>query len=607
MQQNLIPHHSEDADKRPKVPKQTPREAIYHARRRQHVNENPLATELPTVLSQDQLKPEEVTHEEPTRLRNPFNEETHIGAYPGIEQISSDNLVTYVTQLTQDQAIQAIQPSGDGPNVDPIIEVWIDPSPDIQDVTIPDSVQANKMNSAPQITEEEVSRIINALQTPTVNNPEITFGEEVEVDLDDIYEEQDLKLENFLTKEKLEGADAYLLFDFLKSNPANLKLWEFIEKIAPKPIDFVLFKENLRLLSPLFIHSLLVNGSFEETYIDEVDHQEKSVYLVSLSKLAQGGIGLITNALYCEEGNLQLEPMLVKTALENQDAQDVFPDELHIAKRVKVAIDRNPQDERTKRLLRPAFVGRNFLVMPIVKDKTGQSIPLNKLPPTHPDATPLWAKQMVGAVKANSFLTEQGIINADFKASNILMTENGGVVIDPGSLLEKNQLKSGKAEIWADPKTATVYPFLNNATASRHTIEEWEANNGNVPRTPSHLSLHLLALEMQDQIPSGTVHKYTLGRIIERYFANRFGFLRSLPDQNTMNELDKLYQDPIHLDPANLNGADQLLYNLYLKLQKAHFHPYHFKDDNVKKGLDPEYISNSEIIAALEDIANTKN
>lgn len=413
-------------------------------------------------------------------------------------------------------------------------------------------------------------------------------------------------LKELMSQRKLSGTDALLLYNLFKENPEDQRLWDFAEKVAPRPVDFELFQKNFHLLSPEFIQALLAIGSLEERRINPETAQEKSIYLVHISKLTQGGIGMITNSFFCEDQDMDLKPVLVKTALASREAQFTFSDEIEMAKKIKTLIEQHPNDPRTKHILKPLYIGKNFLVMPIIQDKQGSSKSLGQLDQVKPESTANWAKQIIGAMEGNAFLVEHGLINVDFKAANVMTTENGGILIDWGGFMEKYQLKKGSAEIRGKASDLTMYPFLNNKIAALVPLDEaWEKNSGNLPHTPGYANKHLLAMEMLEQVPAGTLHKFILYRIIARYFLNRFQ-ITGEPEFAKLSELDKLYYPAIELPQEQLSPADQLLYKLYLKLHQSHFHPYHFLDDDLKKGMDPDYISNMEIHSTLEKIAKLK-
>ncbi len=554
MQQTSEFGKNKENGKKPKKPSISAGQAKYEQAKSRHLAENPGLSDLPTVL------------------RNPFEEKTVLyPTSPEIVELSPEDVVTYVSKVVQEKAQRAGTVQREQVGDYPEIEYWVDP--DNQDITTDQSTSSPRID----VRYEELD-------------------EEIEIDLSEF---EDLSLEEFLKKDQLTDKDAYLLNDFLKKDPQNIKLWEFIQKIAPRQIDYDLFWQNFDLLSPIFIQALLVNGSFTETTLDKVTNKEKRVYLVSLDKLTQGGVGLITKSYYCEEDNLKLEPVLVKTALGDFSSQQAFDDELEMAQRIKVAVELNPDDPRTKHILSPKHIGRNFIVMPILHFANHIAAPLNKVKTISPNATKHWAKQLSGAMQGNAFLTENGIINIDFKPGNILLGNDGGILIDWGGFIEKSTIRGGM-DISGNPADMSMYPFLSKET------QPGTFNQYIVPHTPSYGSLHLTAMEIQNQISAGSTHKFTLCRILEKFLVKRH-HIDSAPSFNLLDELDKLYAEPISLNPEDLSAADQLLYQLYLKLHQAHFHPYRFHDDNVKKGLDPEYISNLEIVVALQEIANLKD
>lgn len=418
-----------------------------------------------------------------------------------------------------------------------------------------------------------------------------------------VYEE--ITLESFLQKNRLEGNDAFLLYEFFKDDLDNVEIWAFIEKVAPKPADALLLKNNLEYLSPQFIHSLLVTGSSREHFMDERGYRN-SIFTIKGAQLSKGGLGMVSNVLYAFEDDLQLRPALAKTALDSPDAQGALQDEVEMARKIKHLLDRNSEDPRTKRILKPIFVGQNFLIMPEIRNPRGEILGLDRLANWPEHSVQYWAYMMHGAMEGNNFLAEHGIVNNDFKPGNILDGPEGGVLIDWGGFFDKKVIAEGKGEILGSTEHGSMYPLVQNALLPLLTEEEWEKNRGNIPNTPKYMSVHLMSMELADQMPAGATHKFSLYRIIESYLIQRHPELDPTKKLGSkfakLKEMDKLYTDPLQLGEVQLDEAELLLYELYLKLQKAHFHPYRFKEDNIKNGIDPEYISNGEIIARLEEI-----
>jgi hypothetical protein len=416
---------------------------------------------------------------------------------------------------------------------------------------------------------------------------------------------EEITLEAFLTKEKLDEADAYVLYELFKNDRKNPDIWAFIERIAPKPADFELFKHNINLLSPQFIHALLAVGSYRQHYFDEKRQYQNSIFLLMGTQLNKGGLGQVSSTLYAFEHDLKLKPALVKTSLEAPEAQAVFQDEIVVARQIKHLLENNAEDPRTAHILPPIHVGENFILMPKVSNQEGQVLSLNELKKYENKDVRHWAGIMKGAMEGNTFLAENGFINHDFKPANILEGKQGGVLIDWGGIFNKKAMMAeGKVEVLGHIEQGSMYPLVQNAVLSLNSEEGWEKNKGNIPNTPGYFSVHLMSMELLDQMPAGTTHKFQLYRIIDRYFQERYPQLRNGSRFQKMGEIDKLYAEPLELGDLQLNQGEQLLYELYLKLHQAHFHPYRFEGDNIKNGIDPKFISNGEIIARLEEIAN---
>lgn len=588
MQQPLQPNgHENHGPKSKRHSKSAPKADPHSEKTRVSAGNPPLEGDKPTVVWEN---PEVVK----TQVVNEGYQHEVKGARKGeqvqhIEELPPEDVVTYVTQAVNEDIQRNLTRSAYVPSTEtPEIEVREEDS---------------------EATSDQLSN-----QYKSKSSAHLTESGEVEVDVSefDVSPESDsenpvtveISLEEFLAKENLENEDPYLLYEFLKDDLENPAIWAFIEKVAPKPADVILLRRNLNFLSPQFIQALLVAGSFRQNFIDPNGHRN-SIFLVMGAELNKGGLGQVSTTLYAFEDDLELKSGLAKTALEAIDAQAVFQDELIVAREIKHLLDNNQDDPRAKHVLYPIHVGDNFIVMPQINNAKGKVNALNSLINKPNSDVREWARIMQGAVEGNTFLAENGFINNDFKPGNVLEGKEGGVLIDWGGFFNKKKmLAEGKIEVLGNLEQASMYPIVQNSILSLMTEEKWEKNKGNIPNTSKYFSVHLMSMELMGQMPVGATHKFQLYRNIEIYFLERYPQLKTDVLFHKLGEMDKLYADPIELGDLKLNEGEQLLYELYLKLHQAHFHPYRFKEDNVKNGIDPKFISNGEIIARLEEIAN---
>lgn len=412
---------------------------------------------------------------------------------------------------------------------------------------------------------------------------------------------KNINIDHFITKESLSPTDVCDLYFLFKKEPSNPKLWNFVNKLVKKPIDFELFFRNFDLLSPQFIQSLIVIGSYSETKIDTVSGEEKTVHIVRMNEFKRGGMGIIYNVYYCDETNLALNPVLLKTSLDDTTSKVYFSEELYLAKKIRSALERNDTHPGAKHILSPIYISDHYYIMPIIRDSDGGINNFSKIDFTKENLTDYFAKQLIGAVNGLQFLGEIGLIDNDLKNGNLLLGDQGAIVGDIGGFLEYSKYQTGEIEIRGIPEDASMYPMIENQIIKTKSDKKWELLRGNVQKTPYYNSAHLLAMELSGQISRHTFHKYALARIVEIYFIKKMKVKNPI-NYESLSEMDKLYQDPIQLNTHQLEPKDQLLYSLYIKLHQAHFHPYRFKEDNPKNGIDPEFISMQEIKMYLQEI-----
>jgi len=431
-------------------------------------------------------------------------------------------------------------------------------------------------------------------------------------------EAQPKSAEELFAKEKLGPADAMKLYDLLYARINQTELGEFIWKICLEkakteqgeydPIllenakrDYEIFRANPQEWSPDLIQSVLVVGGIHEKSVDEQDGSEAVISIYNGMPFRQGGLNMVVQAYYARGQDLKLRQALVKVALDKEDSKKAFEEELHIAKKCRQITVKHRDDPRIKNLLIPIHCSRDMIVMPYLKDADGRSRSAFDVIKGPAASTGEWAGYLAGAMKGANLAMENGLIDVDLKLGNIVVTDAGGVLIDWGGFMDKDDVKKGKITFFDNPVHGQ-FPHLNRGEESLDKIRI-EKNLGNSQRTPDYISLNLVAGELKGEIPPGSCHKFSLYRILERFFMAKKHSNRDLMGFIKLSEKEKLKYPALKLKRKELNAGELLLYELYIKLHKAHHHPYRFKNNNYKKGLDPQYISTEEIVARLEEIA----
>ena len=559
----------------------------------------------PTTVASEKLRRQTAAykslglgHDEPTRVSEDiYKDQAKIEATSNLEHDVPTRVAGEINQKITTEVFR--NPENDLPTK--VVNEDIARIPDVK-AAIREIHEAPTRALYPELAKEVQKATAELASSPTPQFPE-----------DDITVTIEMPLNVFLEKNKLEGDDAYLLHEFLKKDSTNVELWDFIVRISPKPVDALILKRSLDLLSPELIHALLVVGSKRERFIDEKTGKSQNIFVIKGAKFADGGISTVSDAYYAFEDNLHLTPCLYKTAfgLEvaveefHAEKQAAFKDELAISRYAKKIIEENSADSRTSHILSPIYVGTDYILMPKVTNRRGEVCSLSQIGGNKFSKVQDWAKVMAGAVEGNNFLSEHGIINADFKSSNILEGEDGeGVVIDLGSFLnQKITWLEGKGNIVGSSKDSTMYPLIDNEVRALQDDKAWESNRGNIPKTATHVSVHLMSMELDNKIPAGSTHKFLLSRCIQLYFERKYSEVKPSYKFSKLSELEKLNTPLLDLHNTELPPGEKLLYELYSKLHQAHFHPSRFKDRDPNKGLDPEYISSNDIVKRLKEIA----
>jgi hypothetical protein len=486
--------------------------------------------------------------------------------------------------------------------------------------------------AAENVTKETAQTHQHITSVLAGTRPETAFARPVLAESELLPSETD-DLEKFMEKEFLEANDAYDLYRFISRYSDNEKLWGFIERITRSRTDLEIFRANYQeWLSPQFIQSVLVTGGLhEEEYDPDTDtyrlvhiytgYKKESRYETPAQKKereelektgkrksAASVFSTINSVLFTVEPEMKLQEKLAKSSLATLLARDSFNHETRMAQKCRQVIRRNSGHPGSKNIFLPDYIGSRVIVMNELKNSSGIAKSAREMMSDDFNSTPDWCRTMAGAVRGLDLMSKNGLINIDFKPGNVMDTPDGGVIIDWGGILENAALGRGEITVKKNKTSGGLYPLLGNETLETRTQEDWEKNYGNLPRTWAYSNQHLLAQELLGQTAPGTLHKYMLYRTLELYFIVREKSQRD-PDQFIrMDEMKKLSYGPLDdVDESKLTLSEQLLFDLYLKLQQSHLHPYPDLNNDPEQGADPDYISLEEVAVALDQIAQIKD
>lgn len=396
---------------------------------------------------------------------------------------------------------------------------------------------------------------------------------------------------------------AYDLFHLLCTRKEeDPKLRSFIERIARHPYDATMLWVNRHqpFMSPELIHSMIDIGSkvdYEIVYRGNKPVRERVfVYIVTesgaagpSSKIGEGKLNAIHNAYYAREVEQVLRNALDKDFKPDSDAFEqggdpelVYHLEKRIARYLKEAIDNHLDDQSIRNVLYPILVGDNSFLMSRKVNKDGKSVNLKDViieadKEGGPElAIRRAAESLIGVVKGLGFLDRQGIINTDIKPQNVIDTEYGGCLIDFGGFYKKEDVEY----------------FVS------------KAEKGLFQRN-SYCNMVLLLAEAKGDLKAGSSHRFSLAKNIESIFYRIFRW-----DTKTIKkeEFNVPTEPTMQLDESTFNTPERApfweLYQLYKKLHQSFRHPYRFFGNDFKNGLDHDYMSDEEVIEALEKIAN---
>lgn len=419
------------------------------------------------------------------------------------------------------------------------------------------------------------------------------------------YNAEEVTLESVIYESEVKNnpkiyRDIYQLLVVNREDDPRLR--KFLEKIARHPYDATMLWVNRHkpFVTPDLIHSMLSIGSkveYQMVYrINKYERERVFIYPVGKidergrvnSEIGAGMLNAIHNVYYAHEAEQNLMPALDKDFLptsnilkNGEDPEIVYEMEKRMARYLKSVMDANLDDQSIRNVLYPILVGDNAFLMSKKVDKDGKSRDLGKvmedaLKEGGVDlALQKAATSLIGVFKGLNFLDKHGIVDTDVKPGNIIDTEYGGCLIDFGGFYKKEE------------------------------IEYFVYNHNMVFQRNGFCNISILVGESSGYLKSGSTHRFALAKVLERMllvFSGR-GKEKVKSEGITTPDEPGLLLDDSKLPTENKRPFLEL-YDLYKKLHQSFKHPYRFFGNDFKNGLDHDYISDEEVIEALEKIAN---
>lgn len=418
-----------------------------------------------------------------------------------------------------------------------------------------------------------------------------------------------LTLENLDKRSKLNPTEIGDLYALLLAHADQQELWNFISRCTNDPINAWVIRYNLihntGFITPDTLESILLLGPVQDEVEIAATGEKKQVIMYGSTNLGKGGQAEVAEVFYIvlDQGfetdiagaNLKLARGAIKIAfLDNQVSKENLHYEQLVAKEVAEII-KNQQSttddfDPAKHLALPIIYGDGFYILPIIESHPGSSASLFQYGKALPSAK-YFVRQLIGPVKVLNLLDQNNIKNCDTTDNNILISPNGGVMIDMGGFISKKQIEAGNVLLLKKPSSDLHIAAFKNGTMFE---------------SPAFTSNHIFAHELLNPEVSGLTHKIALGRMLERYLT--IAGYQSIEHFKKFSEASvegKLAHQPEHVaDQDFLNRDHKTLYDLCKLLLKSMYHPTPYLDNNPANGQDSGYISLDNAIAILENLAN---
>jgi hypothetical protein len=456
----------------------------------------------------------------------------------------------------------------------------------------------------PAISPENLARRREYIQE-VISTPEISYEELNDSALSayDLMESSELTLEEFLQKKTLMGSDMEILLWLIRSNFENQALWQFISQMAKDPYDVALIKKNIGIMTAKLLDSILVIGAIRREFLDEETDQMREIIIFQGQELDKGSIGMVAHVYFVYDDSLELREALMKRPMREDVQKQAFMIETYVARRIRNLLRKHPNDPRTKNILLPEFISSEFLIMPRISNEHDESVTLNKshfsskFVENGQFSVKRFCESLAGAARGLDFLSENHIIVSDNKPGNIVDSAAGGVVIDLGGFVDLDLFNDGYLRVLRQ-KDGSYFPVFQDKNNSRICF--------NVPLTDGYGNFHLLGQEILGELPIDISHKLSLAKSLEKLFCVlKLSSNENFSETAKKPSLERLKVPAIELSEHQLTTPElKGAYKLYRKLYHCHQHPYQYLDNDPQKGLDPEYISMSQVAEILMNIAN---
>jgi hypothetical protein len=339
------------------------------------------------------------------------------------------------------------------------------------------------------------------------------------------------------------------------------------QQLLVKDYDLAVLETNSEILTPEMRKAVEKGGE-----VISEGGKTVTIYTRYASQpLGEGGFGSVHEVFYTEGNSTILKKGVGKNPHDSDFARDNFRYEAENAKDIHDINSRNPHPD-SNHVIKPIFTSSKVIIYAKISDKAGQSLNLEES--VHTMSTKAWLNQFSGGVKGLAYMHRNNLTHNDFKLANIVMGENGGVVIDPGATVHARDI-GGRVQLLVDhPGTAPVAHYVNNKGQVHRVSMDYRYSD------PA-----LLADSISQNLPLNMNDKYAVGRSI-------------------MVMLDaKGHTDNI----ANAPQEIQDLYNIAQALIDVRNHPFKYYNNNPQNGVDPYYVSIQNLPSLLSQIANTMN
>lgn len=456
-------------------------------------------------------------------------------------------------------------------------------------------------------------------KTAIQGGKKLTATSQAAVDQEEVAEFEDedllLNLENLPARKALKRTEIADLYDLLINHGQEQEVWNFISRASDHPINAWVIHYNLinnpGVINLESLESLMFYGPVIEEVEMLATGEKKTAILYGGNNIGKGGQAEVAKVFHAiidtkiseisdfNKVDFQLNQSAIKlTLIEDQDGGS----ELNMQHEKSVAKDlystfKTYQQSQTaeslavfdpeKHLALPIAFGSNFSLSPLIEVSPDRVVNLRSMGRLA-ETPQQFLHQLLGPMKVLSLLTKKGIINADTTDQNVLVSGEGGKVIDLGGFISEKLIKEGTIKYRVE-QGHTLVSYPNNA----------------IFFSPAFTHFLLFHNELTNPDLSGMIHKLALGRILERYLVNQGYEPKEHFEEfsETISLERKANHQPIALEDSHFrNSTDKSIYELCKKLLRSVQHPFQYKGNDPNKGLDPDYITLDEAISIVEEL-----